>query len=162
MRYSALSLYESVGENNFLKYKHNLKNIKEKCQKRYDRPNIIFNDNIELEFDEIMAKNCVNLSMKRHSGTIRQTYINGKNIFVQNGKDLRKIKIFVGTGGVLINSKNPKDILTEGLIKDNNFLLPINPIFKLDKEYIMSAMGVLSMKNKNLAFKILKENIVDI
>lgn len=162
MRYSALSLYESVGKGNFLKHKSSLKDIKAKCEFRHNKPNLIFEDKEEIEFDEIMAKNCVEISTKRHSGSIRSSYIGGKTVFVQNGKDLREINLIIGTGGIIINSENSYSILKECIGKDEKFLLPLKPRFAIDKKYIMSAMGVLSMKNKNLAFKILTENIIEI
>lgn len=162
MRYSAVSLYESVGKENFLKHNPSLENIKAKCELRHNKPNLIFKDQDEIEFDEIMAKNCVEISTKRHSGSIHPSYIGGKTVLVQNGKDLREINLIIGTGGIVINSKNPYLILKECVGKDDKFLLPLRPKFAIDKKYIMSAMGILSMKNKNLAFKILTENIVEL
>ncbi len=162
MRYSAISLYECIGSENFLKHRNSIKNIEERCKFRHDNPELVFEDKEEIEFDEIMAKNCVEISTKRHSGTIHPSYIGGRTVLVQNGKDLRKVNVVIGTGGIIINSKNPYEILKECIVKEEKFLLPQNPKFKIDKKYILSAMGVLSMKNKNLAYKILTENILEI
>ncbi|WP_036730007.1 methylaspartate mutase accessory protein GlmL [Peptoniphilus mikwangii] len=162
MRYSALSLYESVGEENFLKYNSNIENIREKCEFRHNNPSVLSDKESEIEFDEIMAKNCVEISVKRHSGKIRNSYIGGKNVIVQKGKDLREIKLVIGTGGILINSKKSAEILKQCKNKEKNYLLPIDPKFAIDKKYIMSAMGILSMRDENLAYKILTENIIDI
>lgn len=162
MRYSAISLYENVGEDSFTKYDENLKNIKEKCIFRKENPEYIPQNKEERDFDEIMAKNCVAISTKRHCGKTRRTYINEKNVIVQNGKDLRDIKYIIGTGGVIVKNKNPKEILAESTGTEENLLLPKSPEYYVDANYIMSAMGVLSMKNRDLAYKILLENLINL
>lgn len=162
MRYSALSLYEYVGEENFLKYNKTLKNIEKECILRHNNPKLIVKEKKDLEFDTIIAKNCVDVAVKRHSGTIRNSYYAGKEVVVQNGKDMRYIKTVIGTGGVLVNNSNPKGILEMTKAKVDNILCPQNPKFYLDERYIMSAMGTLSIVDKDLAHKILKENIREI
>ncbi len=162
MRYSALSVYECVGEENFLKHNCLIKNIDKKCKFRSDNPDLIFEETEEIEFDEIIAKNCIEISTKRHSGKVRYSYISGRSVLVQSGKDLRDINFVIGTGGVIVNSKNTYEILKEVISKDDEYLLPKKPKFKVDKEYILSAMGILSIKDKNLAFKILTENVIDV
>lgn len=82
----------------------------------------------------------------------------GRIVLVQTGKDLRKINVVIGTGGVIINSKKPFEILKECIGKDRKILQPLAPKFKVDKKYILSAMGVLSMKNRKLAYEILLKN----
>jgi len=41
-------------------------------------------------------------------------------------------------------------------------LRPVNPIFLLDKDYILSAMGLLSLDYPEIALKIMKKRIVEI
>ncbi|AYZ73381.1 DNA mismatch repair protein MutL [Fusobacterium necrophorum] len=162
MRYSAISLYENIGEENFMKYKGDLKHIKEKCEIRHQNTTIIFDEEEEIQFDEIMAKNCVLFSSQRHVGKLRSSYINGRKVLLQSGKDLRKIKYIIGTGGVLTNGKHPYEILKECISKEKMDLLPRNPRFFIDEKYIMSSMGILSMKNPDLAFEILTNTLKNI
>lgn len=159
MRYSAISLYENVGEENFLKYDSNLKDIRKSCEHRKENPEYIPDNEVESNFDKVMAKNCVAISAKRHCGKVRKTYLNGRDVIMQKGKDLRDVRCVIGTGGVIINSNNPREILSECIGNDPNLLLPKSPKFLIDSKYIMSAMGVLSMIDKNLAFKILTDNL---
>lgn len=159
MRYSAVSLFEAVGEEGFKKYDNNVSDVHEKCLERQKNPFMISENEEELRFDEIMAKNCVRISVLRHGGKLRATYINGRDVLVQSGKDLRKIKVVIGTGGIILNSRNPDDILEVAKEPRKNRLLPENPEFYIDKKYIMSAMGVLSMINEELALKLLIDNI---
>lgn len=162
MRYSALSLYETVGEEGFLKHCPALLSIEQRCLQRYNTPEVLFEQPEEILFDEIMAKNCVERSVLRHCGSVRTSYRGGKTISLQKGKDLRNISIIVGTGGILVNSRHPAEILQQAVVAQDNFLLPIAPRLHLDKQYILSAMGLLSTRDEHLAFEILKDNLLNI
>ncbi len=159
MRYSAVSLYENIGEEGFKKYDSEVQNIYERCVYRHNNPEIVFEDASEKEFDEIIAKNCAGISMKRHAGRVRPSYMNGKNILVQNGKDLRDTNMVIGTGGIIINSVNSVEILDKIESDDVNMLQPQAPNYYVDKNYILSAMGLLSTREPELAFKILVDNL---
>ncbi len=160
MRYSALSLYENVGkevfEDNFSD------NPYEKLKYRYENPRFIPETEEEKNFDEFMAKICVSKSVERHCGKIRKTYLNGRIVNLQTGKDLSKIKYVIGTGGVLVNSSDPRSILEKAILKKEGLLSPKNPKFFIDQKYILSAMGILSLKEKELAFDILMKNLKEI
>jgi uncharacterized protein (TIGR01319 family) len=69
----------------------------------------------------------------------------------------------VGTGGVIVNSKNPDEILkaTNFSPEDPTSLKPKNPKCLVDKEYVLSAMGLLAMVNQNMAVRMLKKYIVN-
>ena len=107
MRYSSIGVYQSGSK--ILKEKVN---AKEKCIKRFKQTSFIPEDKEEREFDELLASECVEIAVKRHAGTIRQGYLNGQNVYIQNGKDLRNIKYIVGTGGAIINSENYRKIIS--------------------------------------------------
>lgn len=162
MRYSAKSLFDSVGEECFLKYDDKIDNIEDKCRYRHDNPGYISKSETQKNLDNIIASICVNLSVDRHSGMIRKSYRGGKDIFVQKGKDLRYIKTIIGTGGILVNNKDFKSVLKNYKSENPNKLSPENPDLYLDKNYILSAMGLLSMVDKNLAFAIIEKNIFNI
>jgi uncharacterized protein (TIGR01319 family) len=70
----------------------------------------------------------------------------------------------IGTGGVIVNSENPKSILEASLFSmdDPTLLKPKNPSYLLDKNYILSAMGLIAMINENMAVRMLKKYIVKI
>ncbi|WP_422484585.1 methylaspartate mutase accessory protein GlmL [Gudongella sp. DL1XJH-153] len=161
MRYSALSLYENLGEESFLKYYKDVDDIRTRCEYRKENPDYIPEDENQYEFDMMMAKSCAFASIRRHCGKIRSTYANGKNVIVQSGKDLRDIKYVIGTGGVIVNSKDPIEILKECIGYEPNLLLPKSPRFLVDNKYILSAVGVLSMIDSDLAFEILLNNLTE-
>ena len=162
MRYSAKSLFESVGEECFFKYNNNIDNISERCQYRLDNPEYISENREEKNLDDIIASICVNKAVDRHSGSLRNSYKGGKNVLVQKGKDLRNLKILIGTGGILVNSSDYKSILNNYKSEDPNKLSPKNPELYLDKNYILSTIGLLSLVDKDLAFRILEKSFFNL
>ncbi|MDI3534108.1 MAG: hypothetical protein PWQ82_473 [Thermosediminibacterales bacterium] len=116
----------------------------------------------EYKMDEALAKIAVNLAVERHVGYRKPTSLPFGPKYLQWGKDLTGIKYVVGTGGVVIHSKNPLNILKEAIYdKSNpNILKPKKPAFLLDKLYILSAMGLLSKHYPSTALRIMKKNLV--
>ena len=161
MRYSAYSAFENYREG-FLSHNYKEEEIIKKCMVRKDNPEIIFQDEKELEFDKLIAENCVRVSINRHAGSVRRGYLNGHYIDFQDGKDLRFVKKVIGTGGVIINNKNPKEILEKIKDGEENKLTPENPSYFIDEKYILSHIGLLSTIDKDLAFKILSENLKEV
>ena len=162
MRYSAVSLIENLGEDSLLKYDPSTRDIRTNCEFRRENPEFIPEEEAQSQFDLLMAKSCAFASIRRHCGRIRSTYASGRNIIVQSGKDLSDIKYVVGTGGVIVNSRNPVEILKECIGSESNLLLPKNPRFLLDNNYILSAVGVLSMIDRELAYKAIRGNLTEV
>lgn len=162
MRYSAISLYEYIGKENFKDYLKLDIDPYKYCLERFENVKMIPDSIDEQEFDCAMAKACVNVAIKRHSGRRRKSYMNGKTITMQSGKDLRKVKTVIGTGGVIVNNKNPKCILENSFFEEENseILNPVEPNLYVDKNYILSAVGLLATEEPDLAIKILKDNLV--
>lgn len=163
MRYSALSLYETCGKRNIKKYLHNKEiDIEKESSRRHSNIKMIPETEDEIDFDEAMAKAATNLSIERHVGAIENTYTPMGVVFSQIGKDLTNIKYLIGTGGILVHSKDPKEILKAGLFNNEtpNLLKPINPIILIDELYILSSLGLLATEDKNLAIRLMKKYLV--
>ena len=79
-------------------------------------------------------------------------------------KSLTKIEYVLGTGGVLVNSKDPAKILSKvkGTNKTYLELRPENPKYLLDADYIMASMGLLSEIDPLLALKIMKKHLKEV
>jgi uncharacterized protein (TIGR01319 family) len=165
MRYSAMSLLEACGKRRIKKYLENKEtNIEKECQRRHTNIKMVPESNDEVDFDEAMAKAATEISMERHVGFIESTYTPMGVLFTQTGKDLTKVKYLIGTGGVLVYSDNPAAILKAGLfsIEQPNYLKPEKPKMLLDKNYILSAMGLLAEEDKNLAIRLMKKYLLEI
>lgn len=100
--------------------------------------------------------------MKRHCGYVEAVYSPLGTMYQQIGKDLTELNLMIGTGGILVNSEHPQEILKAGLYdsEDLNSLKPRYPEFSVDKNYILSAMGLLTMVDKNMAVRMMKKYIV--
>lgn len=165
MRYSALSLWEAAGTRTLRKYLKNKEtDVEANC--RYRSENIMMVPKLEeeIEFDEAMAKVATELSMERHCGYVESAYSPLGVIFTQYGKDLMEVKYMIGTGGVLVHSANPGDILKAGAFSTENLtsLKPRNPEFLLDKTYILSSMGLLCEDLPDIAVRIMKKYLITI
>ena len=71
------------------------------------------------------------------------------------------LKYIIGTGGVLVHSANPRNILEAGVFTTENInsLKPRHPEFLLDSTYILSAMGLLCEDMPDVAVRIMKKCI---
>ena len=166
MRYSAIALLEASGTRKIRNYLHDsLKQIdvKAQCQFRHDNIKMVPQSEEEIRFDEAMAKAATELAMTRHCGVLECVYTPMGTMFNQSGKDLTETPYVIGTGGVIIHSLNPKDILKAGNFNEEApiHLKPIAPKFLVDKTYILSSMGLLAQEYPNTAIRIMKKYLVE-
>lgn len=165
MRESAISLYESAG---FVKMKKfmadELIDIRGRCKYLSMNTGQIPLTEEDLAVDETICTTAVSMAIERHIGSIAAEYSPMGVIYSQEGKDLTETVYVLGTGGAIVKSRNPGKILKSGLesIEDPKYLKPGKPEYLLDKDYILSAMGLLSERYPNKALKILKKHIVSI
>lgn len=165
MRYSAVSLFEAVGTRKFQKYLNDKDiDVEGSCKYRTENIRMVPIDESEIKFDEAMAKVATETAMDRHAGVIESMYTPMGVLITQVGKDLLPVKYLIGTGGVLVHSKNPADILKAGTFNMENptYLKPENPKILLDKTYIMSAMGLLSEDYEDMALRIMKKYLLKV
>lgn len=165
MRYSALSLWEASGTRKLQKYlKDKSIDVEASCRYRSENIRMVPATEEEIKFDEAMAKVATEIAMERHVGTIESVYSPMGVVFAQTGKDLLEVKYFIGTGGVLVHSSNPGDILKAGAFDPNNptYLKPQKPEYLLDKTYILSAMGLLAEHHPDIAVRIMKKYLVKV
>ncbi|EHL04162.1 hypothetical protein HMPREF0322_05082 [Desulfitobacterium hafniense DP7] len=116
----------------------------------------------EASFDTAMGRMAVELSMKRHVGTLQVVYAPFGVSYVQQGKDLTQLPVVVGTGGVLLHHGEPLTVLRGALYNaaEPTFLKPQNPDFYLDQDYILASMGLLREVNPLVALRLLKKYCV--
>jgi len=116
----------------------------------------------EAKFDVAMGRMAVGLAVDRHVGTIEVVYTPFGASYIQNGKDLTPLAVVIGTGGVLLHHLDPLEILRGAVFnsEEPTILKPQNPVFYLDKEYILAAMGLLREVSPQVALRIMKKYIV--
>ena len=116
----------------------------------------------ELEaLDFALASMATEEAVRRHAGTMEETYTLMGLTFVQSGKNLTKVKQIVVTGGSLIHTKRTEKIAAHALYssKDPASLRPKEADTWVDRKYILAAMGLLSSYYPQTALRIMKKEL---
>lgn len=130
-------------------------------EQRITTTSFLANNERELSIDHTIAKMAVKVSARRHAGKLEYTYY-GNCDLVQRGKDLTEIQTVIGTGGPIVNSAHPKEILSQvekQSKKEDNILLPKKIEAYIDKEYVFFAAGLLRAYDEEAALTIMKKSI---
>ncbi|MBN1832723.1 MAG: glutamate mutase L [Deltaproteobacteria bacterium] len=118
----------------------------------------------EVDCHMTLTRLAVETAVNRHAGKIEIKYGPSGEVVFQHGKDLTNIRCVIGTGGPIIHSKNPKEVLERARFneKEPNILKPKSPQLFLDAEYIMYAGGLLSNIKPEKAFLFLKKYVKEL
>ena len=116
----------------------------------------------EIKFVERLAKEAVCRAVERHAGHIRYIYGPSGRSTVAEGKDLTQVKYIVGTGGALTRLPSRLEMLA-GIARHDETGLLLFPgehaKILIDNSYIMASLGVLSLKYKEAAGKLLDKSL---
>lgn len=162
-RYSIEHTIEAYGEEAFLKViditKEELDNIKQMIRKQPDI--IAVKGSCLQQIDQTLAEFMVKEAVRRHAGKLIETYTPMGKCYEQTGKDLRKVKAIIGTGGPVIHSEKPRAILEAAIDHqgDETLLVPNECKYYLDDRYILSSMGLLAKIEPKKALKLLKSHV---
>lgn len=165
MRYSALGVLKALTKEEVILINEDENvDMEKELTFRNDHVDVVFNDDHQSKVDLIIGGICVDKAMERHVGKMEEVYTPMGLVYNQTGKDLTKIEYVIGTGGILVNSKDPRKILSKvtGNKKTYLELRPENPNYLLDKDYILASMGLLSEIEPLLALKIMKKHLKEI
>jgi uncharacterized protein (TIGR01319 family) len=107
----------------------------------------------------LLSRLMVEVAMDRHAGRIEVVYSPTGERLIQHGKDLTGVKSIIGTGGPIIFSDNPREILEGALFHEENpfVLKPRSPRFYLDEQYILYAIGLLAQVEPEKALLLAKK-----
>jgi uncharacterized protein (TIGR01319 family) len=106
----------------------------------------------------------VDVAVTQHVGRLEKRIGPTGEMILQYGKDLTGIKTVIGTGGPVIFSANPREIMEGALYQKENPLVlkPRNPTLYLDTEYILYAIGLLSQVEPKKALLLAKKYLKQI
>ena len=116
----------------------------------------------ELEaLDFALASLAIEEAVTRHAGTVYETYTMLGQTFVQEGKNLTKVKKIVVTGGSLIHTARTDEIASSALYSPSRpeSLRPKEAEILVDRKYILAAMGLLSTYYPETALRIMKKEL---
>ena len=115
----------------------------------------------ERAFDGAIAAAAIREALRRHAGTLTETYTPEGRLWVQQGKDLTGAAAVIATGGALVHSEDPGALLQAGLsLNDPLVLSPRSPQLFLDRAYILAAAGLLAEVYPEAAQVILRETLL--
>ena len=120
------------------------------------------NGDPELEaLDYALASMAIEEAVRRHAGTIEETYTMMGLTYVQTGKNLTKVRQIVVTGGSLIHTKRTDEIAKHAQFSPNQptSLRPKDADVWVDRTYILAAMGLLSSHYPQTALRIMKKEL---
>lgn len=162
MRYSAEALVEAAGIrlNQYLSWSE--EEIQTQLELFQKDPWRVPQNEREAQFDTALGRMAVELSVRRHVGTMEVVYTPFGATYVQHGKDLTPLPAVIGTGGVLLHHSNPEEILRGALFDaaEPTVLKPQQPTLFLDKEYILAAMGLLREVAPLAALRMMKKYLL--
>lgn len=169
MRYSAPSLYSAIGEENFNMQLEELslsniglEKVDEYISRLHNKVDYIPANKSEQLIDNLLGRNASRLAVARHVGRLKTVYTPMGATAIQEGKDLTDIQVVIGTGGIIVNNKNPRYVLEGVLYKnqlDAELLAPIDPEFLVDKNYLLAAAGLLSEVEPEISIRFMKKNL---
>jgi uncharacterized protein (TIGR01319 family) len=115
----------------------------------------------ETALDQALARAAVRLAVTRHCGTIETIYTVTGPVTVQHGKDLTAIGVVIGTGGAVVASRDPREVLATALYDPAAplSLRPKAPRFLLDREYLLYACGLLGSAEPEIALDLALANL---
>ena len=120
------------------------------------------NGDAELEsLDYALASMAIEEAVKRHAGTMEETYTLMGKTYLQEGKNLTGVKNIVVTGGSLIHTKRTEEIASHALYSPQQpmSLRPMKADVWVDRTYILAAMGLLSGYYPGVALRIMKKEL---
>ncbi len=165
MRYSAKSLVEEATVNKIARDSGvSVEEVITWVETCRNTPDVLPETEIQFKIETALAKNAVEICSKRHCGTYEITFTVAGEAKVQEGKDLTKVTTIIGTGGSIINSTFPDEILSRAVYtnSDLNSLKPANASFYIDKKNILAGMGLLSAYDPKLALRIMKSELINL
>ena len=163
MRYSIQGIVDAAGVDRIAKLsglsKPRITELVEDLKQHTDK---VPNGDGELEsLDYALASMAIEEAVKRHAGTIEETYTLMGKTYLQEGKNLTNVKNIVVTGGSLIHTKRTEEIAAHALYSpmQPTSLRPIKADVWVDRTYILAAMGLLSGYYPQTALRIMKKEL---
>ena len=113
------------------------------------------------KLDFSLSSMAIETAVTRHAGSMEETYTLMGLTYIQSGKDLRNVKQVIVTGGSLIRTRRTGEIAAHALFSPlaPMSLRPVKAEIRVDRKYILAAMGLLSEYYPQIALRIMKKEL---
>ncbi len=163
MRYSAPSLLDEVGDRALRKYvsadicTNDLRMYIYKLSKNVE----YLPKTSEKDMEFALAKAAIDIAVSRHAGKLEVHYTPFGESYVQRGKDLTDLELIIGTGGVLVHNQDTEDVIRNSFVACENpeILAPCDGEVIIDREYLLSTIGLLSNIDEERAIQFAKKHL---
>ena len=163
MRYSIQGILDAAGEGRISRLSGlSTQRIQSLVAELRENTEKVPNGDAELEaLDFALASCAIEEAVRRHAGTISETYTMMGQTFVQEGKNLTNVKQIVVTGGSLIHTRRTAEIAAHACYSPSHpdSLCPKAASVWVDRTYILAAMGLLSSYYPQTALRIMKKEL---
>ena len=163
MRYSIQGILDAAGESRIAGLSGlSVQRIRELVADLRENTDKVPQGNDDLEaLDFALASCAIEEAVRRHAGTISETYTMMGQTFVQEGKNLTNVKQIVVTGGSLIHTRRTAQIAAHACFSPSHpeSLRPRAASVWVDRTYILAAMGLLSSYYPQTALRIMKKEL---
>jgi len=124
-------------------------------------PRTLPGSDAERDYDRLLATFAATSGLRRHCGRQRERMLPEGPVLVQEGKDLRRVAVVIGTGGSLIEAADPGSLLAEATASSDPFeLLPSNPQRLIDSRYVLYATGLLAASHPDASVELARQSLV--
>ena len=163
MRYSVHGIVEAAGINRICQLSGLTKERAEALIEEVShQTDLVPEPGSDLEkLDFALASMAIETAVTRHAGSMEETYTLMGLTYVQSGKDLRRVHQVVVTGGSLIRTARTAEIAAHALYSPAApmSLKPMKADIRVDRKYILAAMGLLSEYDPITALRIMKKEL---
>ncbi|MFD0559274.1 uncharacterized protein (TIGR01319 family) [Stackebrandtia endophytica] len=125
---------------------------------RTGRPDWLPDSPQETAIDLRLTELAIMIALRRHA---RGERLGGPQSPLRGGKDLRAVRLIVGSGGVLRNHPEAVSVLRSATAADTagGYPLPEDPTAVIDVSYVLAAAGLLADEHPRIALDLLKRNL---
>ncbi len=148
MRWSAVATAEAAG----------LEDLGAAAARRAADPGFVPDTDEEHLTDERLATAAAGLALRRHAGRSRVVVSPEGRVVERSGKDLREVRLLVGSGGVLRHGREgvAERVLgpSTGAHLEGGWQLPETPVVVVDAHYVLAAVGLLADPHPEAAYRL--------
>jgi len=148
MRWSAVSTAAEAG----------LDDLRDAAVRRAAEPAFLPTSAGERDEDERLAAAGVRLALQRHAGRSRVVVSPEGRVVERSGKDLRQVRLVVGSGGVLRHGRAgiEERVLwpCAGADLAGGWQLPEDPVMVVDGDHVLAAVGLLAGPHPDAAYRL--------
>ena len=144
MRWSATSTVDAA----------DLADLDAAAEVRHADPGFLPTTDAEYAEDEAIATAAVGLALRRHAGRSQVVVGPDGRVIERTGKDLREVRLLVGSGGVLRHGRpGVAERVLGGSIGEveGGWQLPVRPRVVVDRDYVLAAAGLLAARHPEAA-----------